>query len=93
MKKVFFAAALCMGLAASGPAFADRWVEPINGTLSAMTMQDGQVMMKIQLPAKEFQIVNRDMKANNNSCIIKEVYTGSPNTMILVCGAAGSIVQ
>ena len=93
MKKALFAATICAGLAASGSAFADRWVEPLNGTVSAVTMPDGDVMMKIQLPAKEFHIIDRDMKANDNSCIIKEIYSGSLNTMVLVCGKAGSTVQ
>jgi hypothetical protein len=93
MKTAIFAAALAIGLSTSGSAFADRWVEPLNGTLSAMTMPDGEVMMKIQLPSKVFQIVDRDMKANNNTCVIKEVYPGAANTMILVCGIAGSKVE
>jgi hypothetical protein len=93
MKTAIFAAVLCVGLASGGSAFADRWVEPVNGTVSAVMMPDGDVMMKIQLPAKEFQVVDRDMKANNDSCTIKEIYAGSPDTMILVCGTAGSKVQ
>jgi hypothetical protein len=86
MKKILFVATLCAGVVSAGAAFAERWVEPINGSVSA-------VMMKIRLPAKEFQVMDRDMKANDNSCIIKEIYGGSPDTMILVCGKAGSTVQ
>jgi hypothetical protein len=93
MRNILFAATLCVGVVSAGAAFAERWVEPLNGTVSAVMMPDGDVMMKIQLPAKEFQVVNRDMKANDNSCIIKEIYSGSPNSMILVCGKAGSTVQ
>jgi len=56
-------------------------------------MPDGEVMMKIQFPTKEFQFITRDMKENNNSCIVKEIDSALPNTMILVCGKAGSTVQ
>jgi hypothetical protein len=93
MKKILFVATLCAGVVSAGAAFAERWVEPINGSVSAVMMPDGEVMMKIRLPAKEFQVMDRDMKANDNSCIIKEIYGGSPDTMILVCGKAGSTVQ
>jgi nitrate reductase alpha subunit len=94
MKKILFAATVCIGIVtAKSPAFADRWVEPVNGTVSAVMMTDGEVMMKIHLPDKEFQVVNRNMRANNNSCIIKEIYSDSPDTMILICGKAGTAVQ
>jgi hypothetical protein len=93
MKATIFAATLCAGLAFSGSAFAERWVEPVNGTVSALTMPDGDVMMKIQLPAKEFQIVDRDMKRNDNVCVVNQIYSGASDTMILVCGLAGSKVQ
>jgi hypothetical protein len=93
MRKAIFAIALCTGVALSGSASAERWVAPVNGTVSAVMMPDGDVMMKIQLPAKEFEFMDRDMRGNNNTCIIKEVYSASPNTMILVCGKAGSTVQ
>ncbi len=88
MKQIIFAAALCAGVISSSAAFADRWAEPVNGTVSAVLMADGDVMMKVQIPAKEFQIMDRDMKANNNACFIKEVYSEASNTMILVCGPA-----
>jgi hypothetical protein len=84
MRKIF-AAALCAGLACSSSAFAERWVAPVNGTVSAVAMPDGDVMMQIQIPAKEYVMINRDMRANNDHCIIKE--TGAANTMVLVCGA------
>ena len=93
MRNILFAATLWVGVVSAGSAFAERWVEPLNGTVSAVMMPDGEVMMKIQLPAKEFQAVTRDMKANDNSCIVKEVYAGSRDTLILVCGKAGSTVQ
>jgi hypothetical protein len=93
MKIAIFATALCVGLASSGSAFAKRGVEPVNGTVSAVMMPGGDIMMKIQLPAEELQVVNRNMRANNNACIINQIYSGSPDTMILVCGTAGSKAQ
>jgi nitrate reductase alpha subunit len=90
MKHMLFAGALCVGLAASGSAFADRWVTPVNGTVSAVAMSGGQVMMKIQLPKKEFQMIDRNMKANDRACIIQETYYAAADTMILVCGKAGA---
>jgi hypothetical protein len=93
MKIAVFAAAVFACVASSGSAYAERWVQPVNGTVSAVTMPDGDLMMKIALPAQEFQIVSREMKRNLNTCVIKEIYPDSPNTMVLICGVAGSTVQ
>jgi hypothetical protein len=86
MKKALFALALCASLAGTHAAFADRWTVPNNGTLSAMTMPSGDVMMKVQLPQAAFAMMDRNMKANHNTCTIKEIYPGATYTMILVCG-------
>jgi len=86
MKKIFFALALCASFAATHAAFADRWTTPNNGALSAMTMPSGDVMLKVQLPKTAFAMMDRNMKANHNSCTIQEIYPGATDTMILVCG-------
>ncbi len=58
----------------------------VNGAVSAVMMKDGAVMMKVEMPAKEFDVINRDMKANHKTCTIEEIYPGETDTMILVCG-------
>ncbi len=94
MKNTYFAAALFMGLVSAGPALArSGWTAPINGTVSAVMMSDGGVMMEIKLPPAEFQAIGRDMRLSHDTCIIKETDTGSANSMVLVCGTAGSKVQ
>jgi hypothetical protein len=94
MKKAHFVAALCIALASTGPALARTgWTTPVNGTASSVMMSSGGVMMQITLPAAEFQAIGRDMKLSHNTCIIKEADAGAANSMILVCGAAGSQVQ
>lgn len=90
MKQVLFAASLCLGLACAGLAHAEHWSTPVNGTVSAVMMQSGGVMMKVRLPQTEFQAISRDMRANDTACVIKEIDPGAADTMILVCGAAGS---
>jgi len=85
MKQVFFAVALCVGLASAGSAFAERWVTPVNGSVSAVTMPDGAVMMKVKIPAAEFLIISRDMKKAPPVCKVQEIYPGATDTMILVC--------
>jgi hypothetical protein len=87
MKRIFFAAALCAGAAFTHPALAERWVAPVNGNVSAVMMQDGDVMMKVQIPEKEFQALGRDMKSDAGSCRIKDIYPGETDTMILVCSS------
>ena len=86
MKKAVFALALCASLAGANAALADRWIVPNNGTLSAMAMPSGDVMLKVQLPKTAFAMMDRNMKANHNTCTIKEIYPGATDTMILVCG-------
>jgi hypothetical protein len=93
MKRAYFVAALCMGLVSTSPAFASRaWTTPVNGTVSAVMMPDGSVMMEIKLPAAEFQGIGRDMRISRDTCVIRETDTGTPDSMILVCGLAGSKV-
>jgi len=50
-------------------------------------------MMEIKLPPAEFQAIGRDMKLSRDTCIIKDTDTGTADSMILVCGPAGSTVQ
>jgi uncharacterized membrane protein len=94
MKNTYFVAALFMGLVSTGPAFARAgWTAPVNGTVSAVVMSDGGVMMEIKLPSAEFQAIGRDMKLSHDTCIIKDTDTGTADSMVLVCGTAGSKVQ
>ncbi len=94
MKNTYFFAALIMGLVSTGPALArSGWTAPVNGTVSAVMMSDGGVMMEIKLPPAEFQAIGRDMKVSHDTCIIKDTETGSADSMVLVCGTAGSTVQ
>jgi hypothetical protein len=94
MKHAYFAAVLCLGLASTGTAFARAgWTAPVNGTVSAVMMSNGGVMMEIKLPPAEFQAIGREMKLSHDSCIIKDTDTGTADSMMLVCGPAGSTVQ
>jgi hypothetical protein len=93
MRNILFAATLCVGVVSAGAAFAERWVVPVNGTVSAVMMPDGTIMMEIKLPAAEFEGLGRDMKISRDTCVIKDTDTGTPDSMILVCGLAGSKVQ
>jgi hypothetical protein len=86
MKRMIFAAALCAATACAAPAaFADRWQAPINGNVSAVMMTDGDVMMKVQMPAPEFTAMETAMKAGHKTCMIEHIYPDAWNTMILVC--------
>jgi hypothetical protein len=85
MKRMIFAAAFCAATAFAGPALADRWQAPVNGNVSAVMMSDGDVMMKVQVPAKEFTAIDTAMKAGRKTCMIEQVYPDAWNTMILVC--------
>lgn len=94
MKHRYCAAALSLVLLSTGPAFArNGWTAPVNGTVSAVMMSNGGVMMEIKLPPAEYQAITRDMRPSHDSCIIKDANTGTLNSMILVCGPAGSTVQ
>ena len=94
MKRAYLIGAICIGLASTGPALARTgWTTPVNGKVSAMMTSNGDVMMEITLPAAEFQGIGRDMKISHDTCIIKDTDTGTPNSMILVCGLSGSKVQ
>jgi hypothetical protein len=84
MKKLFMAALLLAGTAIAHPALAERWTMPLNGTVSSMMMPDGTVMMKVQMPPKEFEAMVAAMHAGNG-CMIQEIYPDAHNTMILVC--------
>jgi hypothetical protein len=85
MKRMIFAAALCAATAFAGPALADRWQAPINGNVSAITMPDGDVMMKVQVPAAQFTAMDTAMRAGHKICMIEHIYPDAWNTMILVC--------
>jgi hypothetical protein len=88
MKRALFFMAFCVGALSAGSAFADRWVTPINGTLSTIMLPDGDVMMRIQLPAKEFTAITEMMAAKENTCTLFHMVQGSqPSSLILVCGA------
>jgi hypothetical protein len=88
MKRILFVMAFCVGAFSAGAAFADRWVTPINGTLSTIMLPDGDVMMKVQLPAKEFAAITEMMAAKENTCTLFHMTLGTqPSSLILVCGA------
>jgi hypothetical protein len=61
------------------------WTAPVNGTVSAVMMSDGDVMMKVQIPAKEFAAVSAAMKDGHKDCTVEEIYPGARNSMIVVC--------
>ncbi len=84
MKKFLCAAAVLAGAAIAHPALAEKWVMPDNGTVSSVMMSDGAVMMKVQMPAKEFAAMQQ-MMTNGQSCKIEHIYPDALNTMILVC--------
>jgi hypothetical protein len=84
MKKLFVAALLLAGTAVVNPALAERWSAPMNGMASTVMMPDGTVMMKVQMPPKEFEAMVAAMHAGNG-CMIQEIYPDAHNTMILVC--------
>jgi hypothetical protein len=94
MKRVHFAVTICLALASASPAFARTgWTAPVNGTASSVMMSTGGVMMEITLPPAEFEAIGRDMKLRHNTCIIQDADAGAADSMILVCGPAGSKVQ
>jgi len=84
MKKTFLAALLLAGASFAHPALADRWVAPTNGVVSTVMMPDGAVMMKIEMPPKEFDAMVA-MMHTDSGCKIQEIYPDAHNTMILVC--------
>jgi hypothetical protein len=86
MKYAISSLVLLAGLAAGAPAFAERWVTPVNGSVSAVMMQDGAVMMKVQMPPKEFNAMQEHMKAGEDNCRLMEIYPGATDTVILTCG-------
>jgi len=88
VKHTLFALVLCAGMVSAGSAFADRWVTPINGTLSTIMLPDEDVMMKVQIPAKEFAAITGMMATHKNTCTLFHISDGGlPNSLILVCGA------
>jgi hypothetical protein len=88
MKSTLFLTAFFVCTLLAGAAFADRWVTPINGTLSTIMLPDGDVMMKVQLPAKEFAAITEMMAAKENTCTLFHMVQGTqPSSLILVCGA------
>jgi hypothetical protein len=89
MKRSYFTVALAAGILCASSAFADRWVEPINGTLSTIMAPDGDVMMKVQLPPKEFAAISGMMAAKHDTCTVFHMTDGGvPDSLILVCGAS-----
>jgi hypothetical protein len=88
VKHTLFALALCAGMVSSGSAFAEQWVTPVNGTVSSIMLSDGDVMMKVQIPAKEFTAITGMMETKKNACSLFGTSNGAlPNSFILVCGA------
>jgi hypothetical protein len=89
MKRMLFITAFCAGALSAGSAFAERWVTPINGTLSTIELPDGDVMMKVQLPAKEYTAITKMMAAKENTCTLLHMSEGDqPSSLILLCGAS-----
>jgi hypothetical protein len=84
MKKFLCAALLVGGTALAHPAFAERWVTPNNGTVSTAMMPDGEVMIKVQMPAPAFSAMTT-MMHDGKTCHIEHIYPDALNTMILVC--------
>ncbi len=96
MMKKHVLLAFLAAMAVAGPALADEepeftWSTPDNGTMSAMMMKDGDVMMKIQVPHDEFMAMTAGGSGQHGTCTVKEIYPGATDTMILVCkpGRAG----
>jgi len=85
MKRMIFAAVLCTATALAGPALAEHWQGPINGNVSAVTMSDGDVMMKVEIPAQQFTELDTAMKAGHKTCTIQQIYPDAKNTLIMVC--------
>lgn len=85
MKYAISTMVLLAGMAFGGPAFADRWVTPVNGTVSAMMMPDHSVMMKIKMPPEEFNAMKQSLQGGQD-CKLKEIWPGATDTMVLVCG-------
>ncbi len=85
MKRGLFLVAFCVGALSAGSALADRWVTPINGNLSSIMLPDGDVMMKVQLPAKEYAAITEMMAAKKNTCTL--YHSIQAFSLVLVCGA------
>lgn len=94
MRLVYFSLTLGFSLLSIGPAFArDGWTAPMNGTVSAVMMKDGGVMMEIKIPQAELQAIANDMKTSHDTCIIERANPGKAGYMTLVCGPADSTAQ
>jgi hypothetical protein len=92
MSKKLILAAFAASLTCSAAALADSqdlfgyWTAPVNGSVSAVMMKDGDVMMKVKVPPKEFEAMMVNMKnGGSEMCKIEEIYPDAKNTMILVC--------
>jgi len=81
MKRALFAAAFLATSISAIPAFAME----TNGKVDAQMMDNGHVMMKIQLPPKEYYAIDRNMKANQMNCRLED-FPGQPYTKIVECG-------
>jgi hypothetical protein len=85
MKRTVFLMAFCVGALSAGSAFADHWVTPVNGNLSSIMLPDGDVMMKVQLPAKEYAAITEMMASKENTCTL--FHSVQAFSLVLVCGA------
>jgi hypothetical protein len=92
MTKKLIAAAIAATFSLTAPALAhgdaSSWKAPVNGTVSAIIMQDGDVMMKVQVPPMVFGAISRDMKTNTEYCHVQQINPGAKNSMILICHPA-----
>lgn len=80
MKRAIFAAMFVAGMSFI-PAFAME----TNGKVNASMMGNGDVMMKVQLPPKEYYAIDHSMKSNHMNCRLED-YPGQSYTKILECG-------
>lgn len=80
MKRTLFAAVFLAGVSATA-----ALAMTANGKLNASMMGNGDVMMKIQLPPKEYYAIDRSMKNNHMMCRLED-FPGQSFTKILECG-------
>ncbi len=80
MKWALLVAVLLAGVSASA-AFA----RVDNGKLNATMMDNGDVRMEIQLPSKEYYVIDRSMRDNHMNCRLED-FPGQSFTKILECG-------
>ena len=94
VKHTVFVLALCAAMVSAGSAFADRWVTPVNGTVSSIMLPDGDVMMKVQIPTKEYAAITGMMASKKNTCTLFHMSEQAlPNSVILICGPTREYIQ